>query len=111
MTQDNLQHIKKQQTFVMIKPDGVGRGLIGEIVSRFEKRQLKVVAMKMLQATRDQITAHYPVNDPVWVARLGEKSLGTFKENSVDPQEFLGTDKPDEIGKKVVEYLINYMTW
>lgn len=75
MTQDNLQYIKKQQTFVMIKPDGVGRGLVGEIISRFEKRQLKVVAMKMLQATRDQITAHYPVNDPVWVARLGEKSL------------------------------------
>lgn len=95
----------------MIKPDGVGRGLIGEIVSRFEQRQLKVVAMKMLQATRDQITAHYPVSDAAWVSRLGEKSLGTFRENNVDPKEFLGTDKPSEIGEKVVEYLINYMTW
>jgi len=111
MTQDSLQHIKKQQTFVMIKPDGVARGLIGEIVGRFEKRQLKVVAMKMLQATRDQIIAHYPVTDAKRVARLGEKSLGTFKENNVDPKEFLGTDQPSEIGEKVVEYLINYMTW
>lgn len=84
--------------------------MVGEIISRFEKRQLKVVAMKMLQATRDQITAHYPVTDAVWVARLGEKSLGTFKENDVDPKEFLGTDQPHEIGEKVVEYLINYMT-
>jgi len=49
--------------------------LVGEIISRFEKRQLKVVAMKMLQATHDQITAHYPVTDATWVARLGEKSL------------------------------------
>jgi nucleoside-diphosphate kinase len=75
MTQDSLQHIKKQQTFVMIKPDGVARGLVGEIISRFEKRQLKIVAMKMLQATRDQITAHYPVSDTAWVSRLGDKSL------------------------------------
>lgn len=111
MTQDSLQHIKKQQTFVMIKPDGVARWLIGEIISRFEKRQLKVVAMKMLQATRDQITAHYPVSDEAWVSRLGEKSLWTFKQNNVDPKEFLGTDQPHEIGEKVVDYLINYMTW
>jgi nucleoside-diphosphate kinase len=70
MTQDSLQQIKKQQTFVMIKPDGVSRGLIGEIVGRFEKRQLKVVAMKMLQATREQIVAHYPAQDQSWVTRL-----------------------------------------
>lgn len=70
MTQDSLQQIKKQQTFVMIKPDGVSRGLIGEIVGRFEKRQLKVVAMKMLQATREQIIAHYPAQDQSWVTRL-----------------------------------------
>jgi nucleoside diphosphate kinase len=49
--------------------------LIGEIVSRFEKRQLKVVAMKMLQASREQITAHYPATDHAWVTRLGTKSL------------------------------------
>ena len=110
MTQDSLQQIKKQQTFVMIKPDGVSRGLIGEIVGRFEKRQLKVVAMKMLQATREQIIAHYPAQDQSWVTRLWEKSLGTFKENDVNPKEFLGTDQAHEIGQKVLDYLINYMT-
>jgi Nucleoside diphosphate kinase len=35
-----------QRTFVMIKPDGVKRGLIGEIISRFEKRGLKIVSLK-----------------------------------------------------------------
>ncbi|TRM74807.1 nucleoside-diphosphate kinase [Sulfolobus sp. E1] len=38
-----------ERTFVMIKPDGVKRGLIGEIISRFEKRGLKIVALKMVK--------------------------------------------------------------
>ncbi len=107
---DKLQHIKKQQTFVMIKPDGVARWLIGEIIGRFEQKQLKVVAMKMIQATRDQIVAHYPATDNDRVTRLGTKSLSTFQDNDLDPTEFLGTDKPKEIGEKVLQYLIDYMT-
>lgn len=110
MSSKNLDNIKKQQTFVMIKPDGVSRWLIGEIISRFEKRQLKVVAMKMLQATREQITSHYPAQDEARVARLWSKSLWTFQENNIDPVDFLWTDNPSEIGKKVLDYLINYMT-
>jgi Nucleoside diphosphate kinase len=42
-----------QRTFVMIKPDGVKRGLIGEIISRFEKRGLKIVSLKMVKMSRD----------------------------------------------------------
>jgi len=41
-----------QRTFVMIKPDGVRKGLIGEIISRFEKRGMKIVAMKMVKMDR-----------------------------------------------------------
>jgi nucleoside-diphosphate kinase len=41
-----------QRTFVMIKPDGVRRGLIGEIISRFERRGMKIVAMKMANIDR-----------------------------------------------------------
>jgi nucleoside-diphosphate kinase len=110
MAKENIQDIKKQQTFVMIKPDWVARWLIGEIISRLEKKQLKIVAMKMLQATQDQIQKHYPADDDVWVTRLGTKSLGTFSENGLDAKDFLWTDQPHEIGKKVLEYLINYMT-
>jgi len=42
-----------QRTFVMIKPDGVRRNLIGEIIGRFEKRGLKIIAMKMVKMNRD----------------------------------------------------------
>ena len=48
-----------ERTFVMVKPDGVHRGLIGEIVSRCEDRGLKLVAAKFLQMDRDLAQTHY----------------------------------------------------
>ncbi len=48
-----------ERTFVMVKPDGVQRGLIGEIVSRLERKGLKIVAMKMLWIRREMAEEHY----------------------------------------------------
>ncbi len=48
-----------ERTFVMIKPDGVQRGLIGEIISRIEKKGLKIVGMKMLRVSKDLAENHY----------------------------------------------------
>lgn len=49
----------EERTFVAIKPDGVQRGLIGDIVKRFETKGYKVTALKMLQVTDAQAKAHY----------------------------------------------------
>lgn len=48
-----------QRTFVAIKPDGVQRGLIGDIVSRFEKKGLKIIGMKFMQVTKQLAENHY----------------------------------------------------
>ena len=48
-----------EKTFVMIKPDGVQRGLIGEIISRIERKGLKIVAMKMLHISQELAQRHY----------------------------------------------------
>ena len=48
-----------ERTFVAIKPDGVERGLIGEIIGRFEKRGLKLVGLKQMQVTTDLAERHY----------------------------------------------------
>ena len=48
-----------ERTFVLVKPDGVRRGLVGEIVSRFERKGLKVVAAKMLRVTPEHAQRHY----------------------------------------------------
>lgn len=53
---------KIERTFVMIKPDAVRRGLIGEIIRRIERKGLKIVDMKMLTPTLDLVKQHYAVH-------------------------------------------------
>lgn len=48
-----------ERTFLMIKPDGVQRGLIGEIIKRFENKGMKLIAAKLIQATPSQAKSHY----------------------------------------------------
>jgi nucleoside-diphosphate kinase len=52
-----------ERTFVMVKPDGVQRGLIGEIVGRFERRGLKIVGLKMMQVSEAFARQHYAVHE------------------------------------------------
>ena len=54
--------MEKEQTFIMIKPDAVQRGLIGDIISRFEKKGIKIVAMKMVDVDRTLAEQHYAVH-------------------------------------------------
>jgi nucleoside-diphosphate kinase len=103
------KHPKEEITFVMVKPDGVRKGLTGEIIRRFEQRDLKIVALDMFQPTKQQISDHYP-KDEAWIRRLGQKSLGTYEKYGVDPVEKLGTNDEFEIGKMVHEWLLDYMT-
>jgi len=104
-----MLHPKEEKTVLIIKPDGVKRGLIGEIISRIEKRGLKIIALQMIWATREQIDNHYP-KDEKWIRRLGEKTLKNYQEFGMDPIKELGTDDPLEIGKMVRGWLIDYMT-
>jgi nucleoside-diphosphate kinase len=103
-----MQHIKQQRTLVLVKPDGVKRGLIGEVLQRIERRGLKVVALKMVAVDRAHLEKHFP-SDPEWMARLGDKGLKTFAEYNLDPKEHMGTDDRVEIGKRVKESLFTYM--
>jgi len=59
-----------QQTLVLIKPDGVARGLTGEIIQRFEQRGLKLIALKLVQVNMDHAKQHY--TDDI-TKRRGEK--------------------------------------
>jgi len=54
--------MEKQRTFVMIKPDGVQRGFIGEIINRFEKKGLKIIAMKMVSVNKNLAEKHYSIH-------------------------------------------------
>jgi len=48
-----------ERTLVLVKPDGVRRGLVGEVIARYERKGLKIVAMKMLRVTPELANRHY----------------------------------------------------
>ena len=54
--------MQKERTFVMIKPDGVQRGFIGDIISRFEQKGIKIIGMKMVSVDRKLAEKHYGVH-------------------------------------------------
>ena len=70
----SAQSLRQEQTLVLIKPDGVKRGLVGEIIQRIEQRGLKVIAMQMLWAQRKDLDNHYS-NSEENLKNMGEKTL------------------------------------
>ena len=100
---------KTEQTFVLVKPDGVKKGLVGEIIKRFEQRDLKIVALEMFQPTKELIDNHYP-KDEAWITRLGTKTLQTYEKYGYDPMEDFGTTEPEKIGPHVRTWVLDYMT-
>ncbi len=98
-----------ERTFAMVKPDGVQRGLIGQIITRLEQRGLKIVAMKMVKPTLEHVSNHYP-QDEAWIKRLGQKGFTVFEEQGIDPKEAMGTDDLLEAGKMVRQWLMEFMT-
>lgn len=104
-----MQHPKEEKTFVLIKPDGVRKGLVGEIIKRFEQRDLKVVALEMFHATREEMDNHYP-KDEKWLMRIGEKTTTNYTKYGYDVGKDFGTTDLLEIGKEVRRWLIDFMT-
>ena len=92
----------------MVKPDGVRKGLTGEVIRRFEQRDLKIVALEMFQPTHAQINDHYPKNEE-WITRLGHKTLATYEKYGYDALADFGTADPAVIGPNVRKWLVDYM--
>lgn len=111
MTQHpSVQKIKFERTFCMVKPDGVKRALIGEIIHRFEKVGLKIVAIEMFTPTEEQVRKHYPMSDEAWVSRLGDKTFSGFEGLGCTVLEVLGSEDKMVLGHGVAESLVKYLT-
>ena len=73
--------MKNEKTLVIIKPDGVQRSLIGEIIKRYERIGLKLIAMKMLIPTEEMATRHYyEVGGDEWIEEVGRKASVAYKK-------------------------------
>ncbi len=97
-------HPKKERTFVIIKPDGIQRSLVGEIITRLEKVGLKFIAMKLFVPSVDQCMEHYKKDD-VWLREKGQRILDNRKEKGL-------TVEKDAMGygNEIIERLVKFMT-
>jgi len=100
-----MKHLKYERTFVLIKPDGIQRSLVGEIVKRFERIGLKLAGIKMLVPTSEHVEAHYTL-DPNWRRITGEKTIESYKKKGIKPP----SEDPFEITARILEALKKYMT-
>lgn len=88
-----------QQTLIIIKPDGVQRGLTDEIIKRYEAAGLKVVKRKDMVAPMDIVEKHYPM-DPDYLCSIGEKTIAAGQQ----------VDSAEDQGRKVVTWLRKFIT-
>ncbi|MFH1188828.1 MAG: nucleoside-diphosphate kinase [bacterium] len=96
---------KKERTLIVIKPDGVQRTLMGEIITRYERIGLKLVGIKMLVPSADMVEKHYTL-DPEWRRLAGEKTIKAYQSKGKQPP----SDDPFEITAKILAGLKKYMT-
>jgi len=68
-----MTHPRQEQTLVLVKGDGVQRGFVGEIITRFERVGLKIKAMKMVWPNKEIINRHYDPKNTEWLEDIGKK--------------------------------------
>lgn len=103
-----LRDPRRERTLVLVKPDGIQRGLVGEILARFERAGLKLVALKMVRAPRELLERHYPA-DETFLRTIGGKTKEAFEAYGLDVRERMGTEDPVEVGRRVREWLVDFM--
>ena len=98
-----------EQTVVLIKPDGVRKGIIGEVLARFERVGLKLVASKMIWVDKTFVGKHYK-DDDAYHKSVGEKTLENYQKYGMDAKENLGTKNPIEIGQIVRKWNMEFLS-
>ena len=99
-----IPHPKHERSFVIIKPDGVQRSLVGEIIGRFERTGLKLVGLKLAVPDSDRIWKHYDKDDE-WFIKKGTNIAKNRAEAGLSAEK-----EPIEYGKDIIRALDRYMT-
>ncbi len=98
-----------ERTLVIVKPDGVERGLVGRVLARFEATGLRIRQLEMRVPSREIVAAHYP-SDDAWLRTVASKTLEDYAGKNIDPRSKLGTSDPLEIGRRVKGWLVDFMS-
>jgi len=98
-----------QKSLVLLKPDAVQRGVVGEILQRFERAGLKIVGAKLFEADPEKVRNHY-AKDKEWKVMVGNHRLEDAAAHCLNIHDYYGTDDPETIGDMVNQANIDYMT-
>lgn len=98
-----------QQTVVLVKPDGVKRAIVGDILKRFETVGFKIIALKMVWVDRELVGKHY-MDEKEYLTSIGLRTLEDYAKYGFDANENLGTDDPHKIGQMVRNWNMEVMT-
>lgn len=99
-----MTHPKKERTFVILKPDAIQRGLIGESIKRFEAAGLKLVALKLTMAQEETLWAHYNKDD-AWFQKKGDLTVKNRQDLGMPVDK-----EPIEYGKDIIRALVKFMS-
>ncbi len=99
-----------ERTFFMIKPDGVKRRLVGEIIKRIENAGLRIVAMKMVKVSKKFAGRHYPKTESQIVG-MGKKTIQASIQNGrfEEVKKIFGTENPRKIGLILRKWMIDFL--
>ncbi len=93
-----------ERTFIALKPESIQRHIMGEFISKFERRGLKLVACKLVSPTKEQVEKHYP-DDEAWYISSGTKTFENYKSRGIDPKL-----SPIELAKRTRKLLVEHLT-
>lgn len=93
-----------EKTLVLLKPDAVQRGLVGEIITRFERCGLKIIAMKMVYASKEMAGEHY-ADDEEWLRSVGTKTKSSYEKKGIKLEK---TEL--EIGQMIRQQLMDFIS-
>ncbi|MDP2703647.1 MAG: nucleoside-diphosphate kinase [bacterium] len=99
--------MSRERTFLLIKPEGVRRGLVGEILARFARAGLEMVALKEVRPTRKFLERISP-SDDVYLQRFGERALEFYRDSDNDPMKVFGSREPRDVGSVMREWNIRH---
>jgi nucleoside-diphosphate kinase len=98
-----------ERTLVLLKPDAVKRRLVGEIINRFEKAGLKLVATRMVRPDLELAHKHYPVERREFIEGMGNKTVESYQEEGKDPVADFGSQDPHAIGLQLQGWLVDFL--
>ncbi len=95
----------KERTLVLIKPDGIQRSLVGEVIKRYERTGLKLIALKFFIPTPELIRRHYLIIDS-WLESVGKKTMDSYIKKGLKPP----FKDPKKGGKWVLKKLEKFLS-